>query len=162
MPGRLIQLLGVAGMVVAGYALHVESELRKNPFYEPACNSGWGSCATVFQSPYAHPLSAWGLLPRGHPLDLSLAVAGLCNYLVYALYPTRAFGLLPRPEVAVFAVSAAGVAFSCYLLYVLKFILNDFCIVCAAFHTINFSMFLFGTLPEFRNPKVHVRKARRE
>eukprot|EP00756_Hemistasia_phaeocysticola_P065474 Hpha_TRINITY_DN8579_c0_g1::TRINITY_DN8579_c0_g1_i2::g.146577::m.146577/K05357/VKORC1; vitamin-K-epoxide reductase (warfarin-sensitive) len=143
----VIRLLGVAGMLVASYALHVEQQLKRDPFYEPACNTGWGSCAAVFSSPYAHPLSAWGLVPKGHALDLGLASAGLLNYLVYVLYPTALFGKLPRPELLIFLVSLAGIGFSCYLLYVLKFILKDFCIVCTTFHTINFSMFFFGTLP---------------
>eukprot|EP01062_Namystynia_karyoxenos_P062437 TRINITY_DN55318_c0_g1_i1.p1 TRINITY_DN55318_c0_g1~~TRINITY_DN55318_c0_g1_i1.p1 ORF type:complete len:189 (+),score=75.19 TRINITY_DN55318_c0_g1_i1:75-569(+) len=161
-PGTVIRVLGVAGVLVSAYALHVEEQLRKNPFYEPACNTGWGSCATVFQSAYAHPLSAWGILPKGHPLDLSLAVAGILNYLVYILYPTRLFRMLPRPESVLMLIASAGIVFSCYLLYVLKVILKDFCIVCAAFHAINFSMFFFGALPEFRNPKVHRRRGKSE
>ena len=37
-------------------------------------------------------------------------------------------------------VASAGACFSVYLLYVLKFILGDFCIVCTGFHCVNFSM----------------------
>ena len=37
-------------------------------------------------------------------------------------------------------VATCSAAFSVYLLYVLKFILGDFCIVCTGFHCVNFSM----------------------
>ncbi|KAJ9461840.1 hypothetical protein DIPPA_22609 [Diplonema papillatum] len=158
----VIVALGVAGMLVSGYALDVEWKLKSaGPFYKPACDGQWGSCSAVFQSKYAHPLSCFGLLPAGHALDLSLAVLGLANYLVYTLYPTWIFRLLPmRPHAGLLLLSAAGIGFSCYLLYVLKFILKDFCIVCAAFHCINFSMFFFGALPEYRNPTVHAARSR--
>ena len=151
--------LGVLGVLVSGYALDVEVKLRTaGPFYKPACDSTWGSCSAVFSSSYAHPLSQWGIVPKGHALDLSLALMGILNYLVYTLYPTRLFKMLPVPHVFLFLMSIGGIGFSCYLLYVLKFILGDFCIVCATFHAINFSMFFFGALPEYLNPTVHAEK----
>ena len=60
---------------------------------------------------------------------------------------------LSKPTAAKFllAVSAASCLFSVYLLYVLKVILKDFCIVCTTFHVINFSMFLFCALPNYRS-----------
>ena len=42
-PGRRVQVLGVLGLVVSLYALHVEQSLS-DPFYEPMCNTSWGSC----------------------------------------------------------------------------------------------------------------------
>ena len=41
------------------------------------------SCTAVFKSSYAHLFSHWGLVPKGHPLDLSLAVLGLTLYGCY-------------------------------------------------------------------------------
>eukprot|EP00755_Sulcionema_specki_P027163 Sspe_Gene.16532::Locus_5831_Transcript_1_1_Confidence_1.000_Length_563::g.16532::m.16532/K05357/VKORC1; vitamin-K-epoxide reductase (warfarin-sensitive) len=152
----IVRLLGVAGILVSAYALHVELQLKRNPFYEPACNTSWGSCGTVFSSSYAHLLSHWGVVPKGHPLDISLATAGMLNYAVYVVYPASFVGRIPYHTTLLLLVSVAGILFSCYLLYVLKVVLKDFCIVCVAFHTINFSMFFFGTLPEYRNPTIHV------
>ena len=48
-----------------------------DPFYVPACNIGGFDCGKVLTSSYAHILSHWGLVPRGHILDLSLAGSGL-------------------------------------------------------------------------------------
>ena len=47
-----------------------------DPFYVPACNVGGYDCGKVLSSSYAHILSHWGLVPRGHVLDLSLATSG--------------------------------------------------------------------------------------
>ena len=41
------------------------------------------SCTAVFKSSYAHLFSHWGLVPKGHPLDLSLAILGLTLYTAY-------------------------------------------------------------------------------
>merc|ERR1711907_512453 len=149
----LVQLLGIFGVCVAGYALYVENKLTDNPFYKPACETSWGSCSTVFKSEYAHILSHWGIVPKGHALDLSLAASGLVIYFIYLLYPTKLFRVFPSPPTVLLLMSMAGCCFSCYLLYVLKFILQDFCIVCTTFHCINFSMFAV-VVAEFRNPSM--------
>ena len=41
------------------------------------------SCTAVFSSSYAHLFSHWGLVPKGHPLDLSLAIMGMGLYGAY-------------------------------------------------------------------------------
>lgn len=139
------------GLLTSIYALYVETKLD-DPTYEPGCNNSWGSCATVFRSTYAHMLSHLGLLPRGHALDLSLATIGIllyaCYYIVISI--RRPF---PFREELFLAVASSGVIFSCILLYVIHYILHDFCIVCATFHFCNFMM-LFLAVLEFRNPEV--------
>merc|ERR1711939_865359 len=87
----LVQLLAILGIGAASYALYVEHKLANNPFYKPACETSWGSCSTVFKSSHAHILSHWGLVPKGHFLDLSLAASGIVVYSVYLLYPTKLF-----------------------------------------------------------------------
>merc|ERR1712216_1100980 len=150
----LVQLLALLGLGAASYAMFVESKLANNPFYKPACETSWGSCSTVFKSPHAHILSHWGIVPKGHLLDLSLSATGIMVYSVYLLYPTKLFRLVPQPHKFLLLMSIAGCLFSCYLLYVLKFILQDFCIVCTTFHITNFSMFAV-VLFEYRNPTIH-------
>lgn len=51
-----------------------------------------------------------------------------------------------------------GACFSCYLLYVIKVILKEFCIVCFSFHCCNFAMLVLAVL-EFRNPSVKAKVA---
>merc|ERR1712159_323796 len=150
----LLQLLAILGLSAAGYALYVENKLTDNPFYKPACETSWGSCSTVFKSEYAHILSHWGLVAKGSALDLSLASAGLVVYSLYLLYPSKLGRMLPSPHVVLLAMSIGGCCFSAYLLYVLKYILQDFCIVCTTFHVTNFTMFVV-VLFEYRNPSIH-------
>lgn len=138
---RKVQLLGLLGFAISMYALSVEANLN-NPDYEALCDFGASfSCTAVFSSKYAHILSAWGVVPAGHPLDLSLAVAGMLLYGAYFVAGGPLWSVMPARAAVFLTVASCGAAFSCYLLYVLKVILKDFCIVCAGFHCVNFSMF---------------------
>ena len=99
------------------------------------------SCTAVFSSSYAHLFSHWGLVPKGSDLDLGLAAAGIILYSAYFVAACLWDVIPPGFRKTLFlAVASAGGCFSCYLLYVLKFILGDFCIVCTGFHTVNFAM----------------------
>jgi len=136
-----VQMLGLAGLAIASYALSVESHMDE-PGYEAACDIGATfSCTAVFKSAYAHPVSHWGLVEQGDALDLSLAIVGMLLYGAYfAAACLWSVDLMPFRQPLFLAVAVAGASFSCYLLYVLKFILGDFCIVCTGFHVVNFSM----------------------
>ncbi|GBG32985.1 Vitamin K epoxide reductase complex subunit 1-like protein 1 [Hondaea fermentalgiana] len=149
---RAVQADALLGVVVSAYALYVETQLRESPLYEPACNSFGGSCATVLTSSHAHILSHWGIVPRGHVLDLSLATAGILLYSTYLLAISIPFSF-PLREHLFLAAAVSGACFSVYLLYVIKYILHDFCIVCTSFHVCNFFMLVLAIL-EFRQPSV--------
>ena len=147
-PTKRVCGLGVAGALVALYAMHVERAMA-DPFYEPMCVTRWGSCAAVFSSVYAHPLSNWGLVSKGSDLDFSLAFLGILNYGVFALFPVWPLQRAAAAKVLL-AISVASCLFSIYLLYVLKVLLDDFCVVCTTFHVINFSTLVFGAVPAYR------------
>ena len=55
-----------------------------------------------------------------------------------------------RRREVLLAISIASCLFSIYLLYVLKVLLDDFCVVCTTFHVINFSTLVFGAVPAYR------------
>ena len=148
LPTKRVCGLGIAGALVALYALHVERAMA-DPFYEPMCVTRWGSCAAVFSSAYAHPLSHWGLVAAGSDLDFSLAFLGILNYGVFALFPVWPLQRAAAAKVLL-AISIASCLFSIYLLYVLKVLLDDFCVVCTTFHVINFSTLVFGAVPAYR------------
>ena len=155
MPSRRlkVQLLSTLGFLTACYAAYVDSRLDADPFYTPACNSAifGGGCSSVFKSPYAHPLSHWGLVPKSSPLDLSLASAGLFLYTCYFIGISIPFRFPFREELFL-AAAVAGACFGGYLLYIIKFVLKDFCIVCFTFHSCNFTMLILAVL-EYRNPE---------
>lgn len=155
------KLLALLGCAIAGYALSVESHMDDDS-YEAMCDFAAGfSCTAVFSSEYAHPLSHWGLVAKGDPLDIGLAVAGMLLYSAYFLAATLwDAGAIPAfiRKPLFLAVSIASASFSCYLLYVLKFILKDFCIVCTGFHVVNFSM-LAVAVYEYRDRDEGKKKA---
>ena len=73
---------------------------------------------------------------------------GTANYGLYVLFP---WGLSAGTAAQLLlTVASASACFSVYLLYVLKFILKDFCIVCTTFHCINFSMLFLCAIPNYR------------
>merc|ERR1712187_296171 len=131
----------------------VESKLD-DPFYEPMCSSSWtgGNCGTVFKSRYGHILSHWGLVAKDSLLDISLASSGLILYSAYFFAISIRFHF-PFREQLFLGVATAGAIFSCYLLYVIKFVLKEFCIVCFSFHCCNFTM-LFLAVREYCSPEV--------
>ena len=144
-----VQLLALIGCGIAGYALSVESHMDEEG-YEAMCDfAAKFSCTEVFKSEYAHPLSLWGLVPKGSDYDLGLASAGIILYSAYFLAACL-WDVMPFRKPLFLTVASCGACFSCYLLYVLKFILGDFCIVCTGFHVVNFSM-LAVAIFEFRD-----------
>ena len=74
---------------------------------------------------------------------------GILNYGVFALFPVWPLQRAAAAKVLL-AISIASCLFSCYLLYVLKVLLDDFCVVCTTFHVINFSTLVFGAVPAYR------------
>eukprot|EP00434_Breviolum_minutum_P018899 symbB.v1.2.016666.t3/scaffold1250.1/size128898/8 len=148
-----VKAVATVGIIVATYALYVENRL-KDPFYQPGCSASWtgGDCATVFKSSYGHILSHWGIVPKGSLLDLSLPILGLVLYGSYlcAISISRPF---PFREELFLSAAIGGGGFSIYLLYVIKVILQEFCIVCFSFHCCNFALLVLAIL-EYRNPEV--------
>mmetsp|Transcript_36151 Transcript_36151/g.71863 ORF Transcript_36151/g.71863 Transcript_36151/m.71863 type:complete len:160 (-) Transcript_36151:113-592(-) len=143
------QILAVLGLVISMYALDVESHMDEDN-YEAMCDlAAWASCTEVFKSEYAHPLSLWGIVAKGSDYDLGLAAAGLLLYSAYFI-AACIWDYMPFRKALFLTVASCGACFSCYLLFVLKFILKDFCIVCTSFHCVNFSMLAVAIL-EFRD-----------
>ena len=75
-----IQLTALLGLMVSGYALLVEYNLKMTFKYQPLCNTEASSCSAVFTSEQSHILSYWGLVEKSGDYDLSLATLGLGMY----------------------------------------------------------------------------------
>jgi Vitamin K epoxide reductase family len=98
----------------------------KGTQYTAACDTTWASCSKVLSSKYAHILSAWGLVEKGSTFDLSNAIMGAAYY---ALALVLAGSRSPAAKNVLLAASFGSLCFSFYLAYILKFVLNDTCIV---------------------------------
>lgn len=134
--GRFIPAMACLGLLVSSYAFYVESRKFADPTYEALCDlSAQMSCSKVLTSSYGHILSHWGLVPKDSPLDLANASLGSVYYAIMLFSP-----LFPK-EFVMF-LSLVSVAFSAYLGYVLKYILEDLCLVCLTSYVVNFLIFI--------------------
>merc|ERR1719240_819082 len=135
-------MLGIALNI---YTIHVEVQVATVPGYQPSCNidSGWlrgSSCSKVFTSSYAHILSHWGLVEKGSPLDLSLPMLAIPYFVVLLCYPVMRRKSVMMPTLYL-AVGCGAIAFNVYLACILKFVLKEFCIICASTYVINGTCF---------------------
>ena len=109
-----VQCLALLGIAIAGYALSVEAHMDEEG-YEAMCDfAARFSCTEVFKSAYAHPLSNWGLVPKGSDFDLGLASAGIVLYSAYFLAASL-WEVMPFRKPLFLFVACCGAMFSCYL-----------------------------------------------
>lgn len=117
----LIRWASLLGLTASFYALYVEHELAdaaiRGTTYTAACDTTFASCSKVLSSKYAHIFSAWGLVEKGSPLDLSNAIMGAAFYLL-ALVLAGASSRGVKLFLLLGSVGTLG--FSLYLAYVLK------------------------------------------
>ena len=138
--GVLLRASAALGAVASLYAAYIEYEIAAAAAahldFEAPCDVGGFSCSRVLSSEYSHPLSALGLLPRGHPFDASNALAGLAWY----IFAGTAAPLLP--PAALLALSVGSLAYSAFLLWILKYVLHDTCIICITMYAANIGIFV--------------------
>ena len=128
--------------MISLYATSVHLKMN-NPNYEAMCDIGKRvSCTAVFKTEYAYMLSHLGVVPKGYRLDISNGTAGLLMYTLYFLFSVCLWNSMSESLRSKILLGAAvtGSAFSIYLIYVLSFVLGDFCLVCYGIHTINFCL----------------------
>ena len=142
-PSRAQTVLGLVGLALAFYGVVVERNIaiarRTGEKYTALCDieAVGASCSSALGSEAANVLSYWGVLPKGHVLDLSNAEAGLLFYSAVALAPwVRAVPGDVR-VVAVLLASIATALISLYLAYVLVVVLHEVCPLCSTMQFIN-------------------------
>ena len=148
--------LAFMGVLVALYALYVEHRKGEDSSYEALCDiSETASCSRVLMSAYGHILSKWGLVATGSALDLPNPVLGLAFYGMVLLR-----GALRLPRLAVLGASAASLAFSLYLAYILATVLKDLCIVCVSSYVVNLLIFIVEARGALKEAAVGAKSAR--
>jgi uncharacterized membrane protein len=107
---------------------------------------GYFFFSDVFSLPQGKLLSYFGIIPKGHVLDLPNAALGACFYLQQLF-----FGGFP-------ALVAVSFATSVFLAYQLTFVLGDLCILCWTTHVINTTLFVKTVVPLFLGEKQDSKK----
>ncbi|XP_054611791.1 vitamin K epoxide reductase complex subunit 1 [Dunckerocampus dactyliophorus] len=136
---KVRMFLGVFGLILSLYALHVELSREHDPEYRAMCDLGESvSCSKVFTSRWGR---GFGLVQffvaKDSPLNQPNSVLGLVFYTLQL-----GLGLSLSKKAALFLVlsSWVSVAGSLYLAFILAFVLGDFCMVCVSTYAVNFAL----------------------
>eukprot|EP01066_Platyproteum_vivax_P000471 Platyproteum_vivax@DN10521_c0_g1_i1.p1 len=131
----------ILGILICLYAIHVHQQAHLSSDYEAACDfASWAKCSRVLTSKYSRLLEVLRVVPQDSPLNLSNSELGLAYYLILTFYPILQKSKLVTVSFA--ALSVASLVVSCYLGYVLVYILHDFCAVCVSIYCVNIIVFL--------------------
>lgn len=143
-------VLSLAGLGLSLYSLYVETKLKNNTNeatmegkYKPMCDIDLDfSCSVVFKSSYAKGFGqVEKFLGKEHPLNQPNSVYGIAFYSFMIL-----LSLVNRKFVAslqiLLSLTACGV--SCYLGYLLYFVIKSVCVVCVATYAVNFLLLVFS------------------
>nr|XP_057918668.1 vitamin K epoxide reductase complex subunit 1 [Doryrhamphus excisus] len=131
--------LGVFGLILSIYALHVELSREHDPEYRAMCDLGESvSCSKVFTSRWGR---GFGLVqffvPKDSPLNQPNSVLGL---VFYTLQLGLGLSLSKKAALILVLSSWVSVAGSLYLAFILAFVLGDFCMVCVSTYAVNFAL----------------------
>ncbi|KAG3087817.1 hypothetical protein PI124_g17878 [Phytophthora idaei] len=133
--GTRLSVLGVLGVALSSYAIHVKKQKTKlQGGYTALCDSEAFSCSQVLTSEYSSLLSHLGLVENNSTLDVSNAHLGVLAYSLFTLYPV--IRMVPYHAQFYTAVSSCMAVVMVYLAYILVFVLRDFCMVCVATYVI--------------------------
>lgn len=141
MAGLAVRVLGVLGLLLSLYALHVEHESQRASEggydYRALCDiSAIGaSCSAVFSSEWGRIMSRLGIVPAGSALDLPNAAYGALYYVVVLTHDR-----LPGGEGLLLVATLLSSATTALLAYALAFILGDLCVVCMSTYVVNASL----------------------
>ncbi|KAG5187247.1 vitamin K epoxide reductase [Tribonema minus] len=150
-----LQLVGLAGLCLSGYALYVEHQSEVNPSYEAFCDiSHEISCSKVFLSEWGRLFSALGLVRPGSALDLPNAALGLVYFSLVLMHPLLPLRSYQASAKAVFYLTLPVMAATALLAYVLLAVLKDVCIVCFSIYVCNALVLLLSYRRGFLAGKV--------
>lgn len=125
----MILILATIGFCIAFYAYYVESKMKSDATYHPACDiNDRISCSKALQSPYAKLFI------------LSNSILAMIYYAVVGLLAFMGF------HTALIVATAFGVVTSCFFAYLLYFKIKTLCVVCTSLYIINIALLLVSIL----------------
>lgn len=161
-----LTILAFIGVVVTGYAIHVEKRAndfikrneqeikekkkKREEFIKEAMSKGIyaslcdisenASCSLVLTSEYAKLTQLFFKLSKDHPLNLPNTYYGLMFYVAVILYSSWPFTLFPLREYFLFGAALMSMLTSLLLAYIMKFKLHNVCYVCIMTWALNFGI----------------------
>lgn len=115
-----VMILAGIGFCISFYAYFVESKMRSDVRYKPACDiNDRISCSKAMHSQYANLFF------------VSNSILGMIYYITVALLAYMSFSTL------LITATTLGVIASCGLAYLLYFKIKSLCLVCTSLYVVN-------------------------
>ena len=138
-------LLYVSGIGLSSYAYYVEVAKEADEKYVALCDINEDiSCSRVFSSKYGKGFGLVGpFLGQDHVLNQPNALYGIGFYSILTLLFICGGSSKFLAYIQFYSFSIAS-GLSCYLAYILYFVLKDICVVCIATYAVNFLLLLLS------------------
>ena len=139
-------LLYLTGLGLSGYAYYVELAKEADENYVALCDIDETiSCSRVFNSKYGKGFGLVTLITgdEKHPLNQPNALFGIIFYSLFGLLYLCGGSSRFLASLQFYAFLLAN-GMSCYLGYILYFILKDLCVVCISTYAVNFLLLLLN------------------
>ena len=140
----LTLLLYVAGLGLSGYALFVEQAKEADKDYVALCDINENvTCSKVFTSKYGKGFGLVAMITGddNHILNQPNSIYGLIFYSLMGLLYLCGSRSRFLASLQFYAFIVAN-GMSCYLGYILYFVLKDMCVVCVSTYAVNFLLLL--------------------
>lgn len=122
-----IIICSLVGFFISLYAYYVESNIKKDASYKPACDiNDRISCTKPLTSEYSNIFF------------VSNTLAGMAYYVFIACAAWL------QLQAIVLATATLGCMMTFYLAYLLYFKVKSFCLVCSSLYLINILLFVFA------------------
>lgn len=153
-------LLGLIGIALCGYTLHVEHSAMTDKTYKAMCDiSEQISCTKAFLSKYGRGFGlVEPLLGKESPLNLPNPVYGLG---FYGIIVVLSFFSRGRAAISILTLMALTSCVTSVYLATVLIEMNDFCVVCISTYLVNF-MLLISCLLECCCQPTNDRKHKRD
>ena len=138
--------LYLVGLGLSSYAYYVELMKESDEKYVALCDIGENmSCSRVFNSKYGKGFGLVTLLTgdEKHVLNQPNAMYGIVFYSLLGLLFVCGSGSRFLANLQLFSFLLAN-GMSCYLGYILYFVLQDLCVVCISTYLVNFLLLLLN------------------
>jgi vitamin-K-epoxide reductase (warfarin-sensitive) len=135
-----ITIWGLIGFLATSYAIYVAKKSKSN---EPVmCDiNDWVSCTKVLKSDYAYLCKMYLGVSDDSPFNVPNTYYGLLLYIAIMIYPMYPFTLIPFRETLLLIASTGSMLLSFFLAFILKYKLNNLCIICVFTYVVNAAIF---------------------
>ena len=135
-----ISIWGLIGFVATLYAIYVAK--RSKAGFKVMCDiNDRISCTAVLKSEYAYLCKMYLGVSDDSIFNVPNTYYGLLFYIAIMIYPLYPFTLIPFREILLFFASIMSMLISFLLALILKYRLNNLCVICVFTYFVNAAIF---------------------